>query len=173
MKSLVTNPLWMVPYFKVLPKMVNIVFTLRSVLWPQGRTMVTRWGLSPLSSAWRVWKRGRWGGGGKWGLWTCPTGWEWMGRDWGAPPPRFSKGAGGAEAGGEEDRDGRTKTESKSWIMESVLISNTTPVFSFCVSVRENKSGWSDLSVFHHMERKGHLRFFKHLAPPAELFRLP
>lgn len=44
-----------------------------------------------------------------------------MGQAWGAPPASFTKGTGGAEAETEEDKDQRTKTESRHWIIESVL----------------------------------------------------
>lgn len=123
-----------------------VQFTLRSVLWPQGRTMVTRWGLSALSSACRVWKRGRCGaGGGKWDLWTCPLGWGWMGQACGAPPACFNcfnKGTGGAEAGTgvKEQRQKVTvgllkvyfadviaSLFSSGLVYKGKLISNTTP----------------------------------------------
>lgn len=123
------NPLWMLLHLKCYSEMVNTKFTLRSVLWPHGRTMVTRRGLSALSSACRVWKRGMWGGGGgrgKWDLWTCPFGRGWMGHGCGAPPACFNKGTGGAEA--------ETKTESKSWIIESAL--NNADVRRHCFSSR-------------------------------------
>ena len=72
-------------------------FTLRNVLW-HGRTMVIRWGRSALSSAWRVWKSGRCGRGGKWDLWTCSMGCRWMGRGCGAPPGCFTEETGATEA---------------------------------------------------------------------------
>ena len=99
---------------------LNHLFTFRSVLRPLGWTMVTRRGLSALSSAWRVWKRGRWVGGGgggggggcrKWDLWTCPAGWGRMGHGWGIPPGRFNEGMlGGADTG---ERERRTRVEEQ------------------------------------------------------------